>query len=327
MTTRVATYYVRKPGPESEAIIKASKWAPLIRRCALYERASILTALDLALRGASAGEPAVERLGTWHRSAAKAYQRDIVQHGAPVDVADRHFHFSYLITPSGGGPDLSTLKASLDRVNIAVDAEVPTGWGMFHVFHGDRGASFRTDPEIGEGTEEFLETNFIRDGSRVEATDLWRVSPSGIATIIRGYIEDSSGGARAGYQAGESFSPFWFIKLLGEFTLHAAIFAAEFEDSAQVLFRCEWLGLRGRALYDPQSRWTLQRVADDGRRRSSRKRTGRLCVRHLRHRAAARRLASKHLRPQHAKEPRPCPSEGGPAFSGPISNRPNFQRR
>jgi hypothetical protein len=40
--------YIRKPGPASESIATPSEWAPLIRRCALAERASILGVIDVA---------------------------------------------------------------------------------------------------------------------------------------------------------------------------------------------------------------------------------------------------------------------------------------
>src|ERR1700728_3025840 len=43
-------YYIRKPGPASEAITTSVEWTPLIRRCAMHERASILGAIDAALR-------------------------------------------------------------------------------------------------------------------------------------------------------------------------------------------------------------------------------------------------------------------------------------
>lgn len=32
------TYYVRKPGPKSEPILKAIEWSPIFRRCVLHER-------------------------------------------------------------------------------------------------------------------------------------------------------------------------------------------------------------------------------------------------------------------------------------------------
>ena len=32
------TYYLRKPGPKSEPILKAVEWSPIFRRCALHER-------------------------------------------------------------------------------------------------------------------------------------------------------------------------------------------------------------------------------------------------------------------------------------------------
>ena len=42
------TYYVRKPGPKSEPILKAVEWSPIFRRCVLHER-DHLSALILEL--------------------------------------------------------------------------------------------------------------------------------------------------------------------------------------------------------------------------------------------------------------------------------------
>jgi hypothetical protein len=250
------TYYIRKPGPASEAILTAAEWAPVIRRCALFERTSILAALQTALDG---GPPTVslqQQLDAWHSAAAAAYRRDLAEHGDPLGVATRHFQFSYLIDPADEGPSAGSFIAELERANNQVDAEIYDGWGMFHIFHGERGARFRTDPEIEKGELEFVETNFIRDGSKVGATDLWRIAPIGLATIARGFFEDSNGDRPGSYVAGESFSPNWLVQNVAEIVAHARALSAAYPRSASVLFRCEWTGLAGRSIHDPfRGRW------------------------------------------------------------------------
>ncbi len=47
---RSGIYYIRKPGPESAAIIGAEDWAPLIRRCVLNDRDGLLSDFSLLMR-------------------------------------------------------------------------------------------------------------------------------------------------------------------------------------------------------------------------------------------------------------------------------------
>lgn len=250
------TYYIRKPGPASEAILTAAEWAPVIRRCALFERAAILSALQTALEGAQPTFSTQQRLEAWHAAAAAAYQRDLAQYGDPLNAAGHHFHFSYLIDPVDEGPSASDMIGELERANNQVDAQIYDGWGMFHIFHGKGGATFRTDKALDGGELEFVETNFIRDGSSVGATDLWRVAPTGMATLLRGFFEDSNGNRPGGYVVGKSFSPNWLVQNTAEFVAHASALSTAYPRSALVLFRCEWVGLAGRSIHDPyRGRW------------------------------------------------------------------------
>jgi hypothetical protein len=268
---RRGAYYIRKAGPESEAIATSAEWAPVIRRCALFERASILGALDLALRGRGTDgeEMAATRLERWHLAAAKAYAASIQEHGAPVEqLGARYFQFSYSIDPSEGGPPHDELLEVLEQTEQAVDREVHTGWPLLIVIRDRGGATFRTAADVDDGQLEFLETNFIREGSKVQATDLWRVSASGLVTVMRGYLEDSASGQRSGFRPGVDISPLWLAKNLAEIVTHARVFARSFPNSARVFFRCEWLGLQGRIASDPhRGRWFgLGHPAADDRR-------------------------------------------------------------
>jgi hypothetical protein len=231
----------------------------VIRRCALFERASILGALNFALRGSDivSEEVAETRLEQWHAAAAKAYIASLEECGAPVEqLGANYLQFSYLIDPSEGGPTHDELLEVLEQTEQAVDREVHTGWPLFVVYRDRGGATFRTAADIDDGQLEFIETNFIREGSKVQATDLWRVSVLGLATVIRGYLEDSASWQRSGTRPGVDISPVWLAKNLAEVITHATVFARSFPNSARVFFRCEWLGLKGRVASDPhRGRW------------------------------------------------------------------------
>lgn len=119
------TYYIRKPGPESAPIITATDWKDVIRRCALYERASILAALEHALAGRGGSESQLneadrlnKKLETWHRVAAAAYRDSIEKHGSGVEnLAGRNFQYSYLIDSSRMGHHSKTSCRCWNRRN------------------------------------------------------------------------------------------------------------------------------------------------------------------------------------------------------------------
>ena len=94
-------YYLRKTGPESAPILTAAEWAPVIRRCAMHERASILGALDAALRGAqpapSSTQDAIRR---WHDAAHVGFLKEIANRDGCEQVAQSHWQLSYSIERS-----------------------------------------------------------------------------------------------------------------------------------------------------------------------------------------------------------------------------------
>src|SRR5271165_4648414 len=134
------TYYIRKPGPASEPITTSGDWAPLIRRCAMHERASILGAIDAALRGAAAtapDEPTI--LQQWHNAAHDAFLSMTGDYADRVpSLASNHWEFSYSITTSDGQEiDPNNLSRVLREINSEVHDLVRTGWSMFYQFDRD----------------------------------------------------------------------------------------------------------------------------------------------------------------------------------------------
>ncbi|MGH8703116.1 MAG: hypothetical protein ACREVR_18335, partial [Burkholderiales bacterium] len=93
----LGTYYIRKAGPESAPILTSTEWAPLIRRCAMHERTAILSAIDVALRGAAPAAPAVDALRTWHEAAHTVFLDDIKKYGADPGLAKSHYQYSYAV--------------------------------------------------------------------------------------------------------------------------------------------------------------------------------------------------------------------------------------
>jgi schlafen family protein len=251
-------YYIRKPGPESAPILTAVEWAPIIRRCAMHERAAIIAAIDAAIRGGAARPDTDEALKIWHDAARSVFVKD-AQAAQQTDLIQRNFQFSYTIEPTGDEKiDLNQVEESLRRVNSEVRDLVITGWSMFYVFTKQAIAPrFETDPAIGGGEQEFLESALLRDTSVLHGgADMWRVSPDGKATILREYWEDSGSiTTGTGIPPGKAFSPNLLVQSLAEFVRHARALAERFESATTVSIRCEWRGLAGRVVHDPEARW------------------------------------------------------------------------
>jgi hypothetical protein len=251
-------HYARKPGPASERIQTAAEWAPIIRRCAMHDRAAIFGALDAALRGSSAASPISDALKQWHDAAHAAFLSDVGTRPDRADLANQHWQVSYAIERSDGPIlDLNLLLEVLRQVHGEVLDTVNSGWNMIDP-KGlvDLRPSFQTDANSGLGDTEFLEFSALRSAQRISIADLWRVSPDGKVTTIRNYWEDML--LSDGQAPGTYLSPNWMTRSLAEIVRHARAFTERFENPVSVSFRCEWHGLRGRILHSPLALWSLQ---------------------------------------------------------------------
>jgi hypothetical protein len=249
-------YYTRKAGPESSPILTVAEWAPIIRRCAMHERASILSAVDAALRGSNTVSSAVaDVLKVWHDAARPIYEKDIADRGLPPFYSTSFYQMSYAIERANGQVlNLDGLIEILRQVNAEVRDLVATGWSMFYSFSQVGSAPlFQTDEKSGQGEIDFLECAHLRDfDPTVLATDMWRVSADGKATIIRSYLEDNAAFVpQTSLAQGTWFSPQMMVSELAEFVRHARGLAERFNEATTVHFRCEWRGLEKRVLYDP----------------------------------------------------------------------------
>ena len=124
---------------------------------------------------------------------------------------------------------------------------------------------FTTDPASGQGDNDFLECTHLKDARLRGSEDTWRVSQDGKATLIRGYLEDGEYLKKSlDRQPGTWFSPNWMLRSPAEFVRHARGMAERFDMPTTVSFRCEWHGLGGRHLDDPEATWSDHRAASGG---------------------------------------------------------------
>jgi hypothetical protein len=269
-----ATYYIRKPGPESAPILTASEWTPIIRRSALHERSAIISSIDVSLRAVDKQLSDEESIKQWHDAAHATFLRDLKEHKAPSSLEKSHWQYSYAIGRSDGQKiEHSEILEVLRQVNRELSDLVRTGWSMFYPFTRPEIAPvFVTDPESGKGEIDFLQCALIRDTKPVlsRAVDMWRVSMDGYATIIRPYWEDDEEWAkRIGRPSGTWMSPNLLARSLAEFVRHARGLSERFSSPTSVTFRCEWRGLANREIYDPQAMWFPGSPAQDDRRTST----------------------------------------------------------
>jgi hypothetical protein len=248
-------HYTRKPGPASERIQTAAEWAPIIRRCAMHDRAAIFGALDAALRGSAPVSLNIsDALKQWHDAAHVAFLRE----AGTSDRAKWHWQASYAIERSDGQIlDIASLLEILRQIHGEVLDTVNTGCNMINpqgLF--DVKPEFLTDPTAGLGDADFLEFSAMRSNV-ISLADFWRASADGKVTLVRDYWEDSFAEG-SGMTRGKCLSPNWMVRSLAELVRHARALTERFEQPVSVFFRCEWYGLQGRILHSPLTLWSMR---------------------------------------------------------------------
>jgi hypothetical protein len=262
-------YYVRKHGPlgsgrwlgmpipHSARIELSQEWAPLIRRCVRRDREALLSMLDATIDGRSSAPDTAQRVQTWHRAARAAFQTLVPRSPYADRLARCHYVLSYgfeMVRPEM--LEHAQLPERLRRAVFDVQTQFRSGWNMFDPpYRRGVQARFVLDPASGNDEVDFLEAAWLRARNPDATADFWRVSPSGYATIIRPYPEDQGQLGASPVRPETCLSPFVAAHEVGELVCHARAFARLFNGVRRVAFRCEWWGLTGRELFDPDGHW------------------------------------------------------------------------
>ncbi len=265
---RAGTYYVRKPGPKSEAALGMEDWQPLIRRCVTFDRDTLLADITRAIqpRVEPPAVAVIDRLKTWHEESESRWQAIVERATALrwlVDIGTHHCQLSYMIVSDTGiAIPAGELQQVLEAVNRDVRETVWTGWSMFYPFTRPEIAA-ALHPEFADGSGvDVLESNLIGDGDfDISLPDYWRYSVDGRATIVRPYREDRQRSVEGkGRPAGTWLSPETVIRETTELVTHARLMAERYKGSS-VAFRCTWSGLAGREIDDWNGYWSPGRIA------------------------------------------------------------------
>ena len=274
-------YYIRKhtpsaggrypgmPLPHSGKVDVPQDWSALIRRCVRRDRESLLGMLDAAIEGRTTEPDLGQRLQTWHRAARAAFMNLVPRSPVADSLVRRHYALSYAfehIRPET--LEHVQLADALRRTVFEQQTLFRSGWNMFDPpYRRAVQARFVLDPASGEDDVDFLEAAWLRDRTPGETADFWRVSPHGLATIIRGYAEDmTQAPPLPPIRPGTCLSPATLAQEVAELVCHARIFSRLFSGVRRVAFRCEWWGLAGRELFDVEARWAHRGPALDDRR-------------------------------------------------------------
>jgi hypothetical protein len=246
------------PCPHSTRIELSQDWAPLIRRCVRRDREALLSMLDASIDGRSPAADTAQRLHAWHGAARAAFQVLVPRSPVAARLARCHYVLSYgfeLVRPEM--LENAQLPERLRRTVFDVQTQFRTGWNMFDPpYRRGVQARFVFDPASGDADVDFLEAAWLRARNPDDRADFWRVSPRGFATIIRPYPEDlTQSGDGSAVQPDAVLSPVAVAQEVGELVCHARAFARLFAGARRVVFRCEWFGLAGRELFDPDRDW------------------------------------------------------------------------
>lgn len=234
-------YYIRRPGPKSEEPQTGAEWDALLDRCARAKRDGLARLLRDVLSGTSPITRAVAAsapeapLSTFVANSRERFAK-LVSTKLASDPS-RYQHGVWTVAYELARPQRKVSIGELDRIIEKVELH-HTGWPEWLVI--------RRDPLQPYPYEGVIECFMVEDAAH---SDFWRVSPEGVAYMLRGYWEDSPDtAARAKVEPGTLLDishPAWIV---GEAVLHASRLAAELQADGPVKMRFEFEGLEGRQL-------------------------------------------------------------------------------
>jgi hypothetical protein len=240
--------YIRRAGPKSEEPRTAQEMNELFDRCFSNRRDDvgelIRTILSGSIPSAIVAEP--PRMNSWIGECCDRHAALV--EGLPADDA-RRFPYGYSIFAYQLRGALRPVSKSDLLEILRTMSPRHSGWPPWWV---------PSRPEI----EPYVSDNTIecwlgRDRNQLTGTDMrdaahsdfWRVSPEGLAFLMRGYQEDGPNVERRGFAPGMVLDvtlPVWRV---GEALLHAQALASPIGDyQTAVAFRANYTGLSGRHL-------------------------------------------------------------------------------
>lgn len=238
-------YYIRRPGPKSEAPLSGQEWDDLIRRCVQAGREELAEDFRRILHGSGGLStppgPAANELDLWEKESEERWMALVTEDRFP-SIHQSPYAFgtwivSYDVLGEFRQPSLGELVDILSRVSGH-----ESGWPPW--WYPTR-ADIAPYPYLGS-----IECWLIKAGSDPAYADFWRASPAGLMFLVRGHQEDSKENDR--YDPGTIFDLTLPVWRAGEVLLHASRLSTALRgDNAsdgEVQLRMRWTGLKEREL-------------------------------------------------------------------------------
>lgn len=239
---RQHTYYIRRPGPQSESPQTGTEWDELMRRCLRNNQDELLDAMRDVLAGrtsvTSSAPNDLEQLAQWTIASVDRWKQvtaNLLQESF-ARFPHSYYTVSYVILGDKQVPSLAQYRSVLDQSVVRY-----TGWPPFWL---------PTRPGIEPYPVDGVIECWIRPDEDYFAdpahSDFWQASPEGRIFLIRGYDEDNVENPAPG----SSFDISVHVWRVGECLLHAESLARGLKagGSASVLFEVTYTGLNGRRL-------------------------------------------------------------------------------
>lgn len=243
------------PRPETARAETAQDWAALIRRCTRFDREALLSQIEALIAQRPASADLRQALLTWHNAARQAFLALAPRSSHAMRVSLNHHAFSYLIAPQTHVLEPVQLPEFLRRCAFDAQSRFGQGTRMFEPpYRAGARPRFVTDPACGDPDSDFLEAAWMRAHPTPANADFWRVSPRGLAALVRDYAEDRPDAA-APERCATWLSPVALARDLAELLFHARALSRFFPAPTRVLVRCDWWGLGGRRLADRLADW------------------------------------------------------------------------
>ena len=168
-------------------------WAPLIRRCIVNERTTLLGLFDSIMRPPIPSSSQNERLKTWHGEAITRFKEMARRRQAPNDAQAAYVVLSYAIQTADADLLESTTFINVLRQAYEEVHDVTSSPSLFTTYRRREFAPhFVTDPASGQGDREFVEASIFPDDFAINGStsSMWRASLDGFATNVSTYEED-----------------------------------------------------------------------------------------------------------------------------------------
>ena len=241
-------YYIRRPGPASEAPQTSHEWDELIRRCIRNSTDEIASLIRDVLEGraprADAPPDAAAELAKLDTDSVARWTHLINELPADSHARMPHGHYRVAAIVEGLNLDLVRLREIMHRAQQHLTGWPPWWWPTREGI----------TPYIHENSIECHLTEQVAFADPAHS-DFWRVSTTGELFLIRGYDEDSL------EQRGRPVAPGTVLDLtlpiwrMGECLLFIQRFATEADAAdSTVSVYCEWTELQGRTLTELRTR-------------------------------------------------------------------------